>query len=45
MLNFIGIAMVSYFTQYHYKIPGDPILQTAPIGEAAHIPQISQFIP
>jgi simple sugar transport system permease protein len=45
MLNFIAIALVSYFTQYYYKIPGDPILQTAPIGEAAHIPRISQFIP
>src|SRR5499426_1754510 len=37
MLNFIGIALVSYFTQYHYKIPGDPILQTANIDEAAQI--------
>lgn len=45
MLNFIVISMVSYFTQYYYKIPGDPILQTAPIGQAAHIPRISQFIP
>ncbi len=45
MLNFIAIALVSYFTQYHYKQAGDPILQTVPIGEAAHIPRISQFIP
>lgn len=45
MLNFIAIALVSYFTQYYYRIPGDAILQTAPIGEAAHIPRISQFIP
>ncbi|CAN5593494.1 ABC transporter permease [soil metagenome] len=45
MLNFIGIALVSYFTQYHYKQAGDAILQTVPIGEAAHIPRISQFIP
>lgn len=45
MLNFIAISLVSYFTQYYYKIPGDPILQTAPIGEAAHIPRISQLIP
>lgn len=44
MLNFIAIALVSYFTQYHYKNPG-PILETVPIGEAAHIPRISQFIP
>jgi ABC-type uncharacterized transport system permease subunit len=45
MLNFIVISMVSYFTQYYYKVPGDPILQTAPIGEAARIPRISQLIP
>jgi simple sugar transport system permease protein len=45
MLNFVAIALVSYFTQYHYKQSGDPILQTVPIGEAAHIPRISQFIP
>ena len=45
MLNFIGIALVSYFTQYYYKIPGDPILQTAPIGENATIPKLSSYIP
>jgi len=45
MLNFIGIALVSYFTQYYYKVPGDPILQTAPIGENATIPKLSSFIP
>ncbi len=45
MLNFIAISLVSYFTQYHYKVAGDPILQTAPIGEAAHIPQLNQYLP
>ncbi len=45
MLNFIGIALVSYFTQYHFKKPGDPIMQTVNIGEAAHIPRLSSFIP
>src|SRR5204862_5161208 len=45
MLNFIGVALVSYFTQYFYKIPGDPIMQTAEIGPGAHITRISQFIP
>lgn len=44
MLNFIAIALVSYFTQYYYKIPGDPIMQTAEIGPNAHIPRISQYI-
>jgi general nucleoside transport system permease protein len=45
MLNFIAISLVSYFTQYHFKVSGDPILQTVPIGEAAHIPQLNQFLP
>jgi simple sugar transport system permease protein len=45
MLNFIAVALVSYFTQYYYKIPGDPILQTAEIGPAAHFPRISQYVP
>ncbi len=45
MLNFIAVALVSYFTQYYFKIPGDPILQTANIGDAAHIPQLNQFLP
>jgi general nucleoside transport system permease protein len=45
MLNFIAVALVSYFTQYHYKIAGDPLLETAPIGTAAHIPRLGSFIP
>jgi simple sugar transport system permease protein len=45
MLNFIAVALVSYFTQYFFKIPGDPIMQTAEIGQGAHIPRISQYIP
>lgn len=45
MLNFVAISLVSYFTQYYYKIPGDPILQTAEIGTNAQIPRISQYIP
>lgn len=45
MLNFIAVALVSYFTQYFFKIPGDPIMQTAEIGKGAHIPRISQYIP
>lgn len=45
MMNFIALALVSYFTQYYYKVPGDAILQTAPIGAAAHIPTFGQIIP
>ena len=45
MMNFIAVALVSYLTQYYFKVPGDAIMQTAEIGPAAHIPRISQFIP
>ena len=45
MLNFIAIALVSYFTQYHYKVPGDPIMETTTIGPAAHIARLGRFIP
>jgi ABC-type uncharacterized transport system permease subunit len=44
MMNFIAIALVSYLTQYHYRTPGDPILQTAPISASAHIPRLGQLI-
>jgi simple sugar transport system permease protein len=43
MLNFIGIALVGYLTQYHYKMPGDPIQRTAEIGHAAQIPRLNEF--
>jgi ABC-type uncharacterized transport system permease subunit len=45
MLNFIAMALVSYFTQYHYKVAGDPILQTAPIGEGAHLARLGAIVP
>jgi general nucleoside transport system permease protein len=45
MLNFIAVALASYFTQYHFKAPGDPILQTVPVGEAARIPRLGAFVP
>src|ERR1043165_88520 len=45
MMNFIAIALVSYFTQYHYKAQGDPIMQSVPIGRAAYIPRLGDFIP
>ena len=44
MLNFIGIALVGYFTQYFFKVPGDPIQRTAEIGEAAHIPRLNEYL-
>jgi ABC-type uncharacterized transport system permease subunit len=45
MLNFIAVALVSYFVQYHYKTPGDPIMQTTEIGGGAHIARIGKFLP
>src|SRR3989442_476393 len=45
MLNFIAVALVSYFTQYHYKIPGDAIMETAQISPSAHIGRLGKFIP
>lgn len=45
MLNFIAVALCSYFTQYHYKVAGDPILQSAEIGGGAQIARLGKFIP
>src|SRR5438876_928986 len=45
MLNFLAVALLSYFTQYHYKTPGDPIMQTVPIGQGAHVARLGKFIP
>src|ERR687883_315522 len=45
MMNFIALALVSWLTQYHYKAQGDPILQTVPIGGAAHIARLGRFVP
>jgi len=45
MLNFIAVALAGYFTQYHYKTPGDPIMETVPIGSGAHLARLGKFIP
>src|SRR6266536_4506292 len=45
MLNFIAVALLSYFTQYRYKISGDAIMQTAPISSHANLPALGHFIP
>ncbi len=45
MMNFIAAGLVSYFTQYHYKKPGDAILETVPIADAAHLPRLGRFVP
>lgn len=45
MMNFIAVALASYLTQYHYKKQGDAILQTAPIGDHAHIARLGKLVP
>ncbi len=37
MLNFIAVGLLSYLTQRHYKIAGDPIMQTVEIAEQGHL--------
>src|SRR4029078_8074460 len=45
MLNFVGIALASWATQYHYKPPGDALLETVPIAEQAHLARAGRFLP
>lgn len=45
MLNFIAVALLGYLTQYHYRTPGDAIMETAPIGANAFLPRLSHLIP
>jgi len=37
MLNFIAVGLLSYLTQRHYKMQGDPIMQTAEIAPQAQL--------
>lgn len=43
MMNFIAAGIISYLTQYHYRNPGDAILQTKLISPQAQIPRMSQL--
>jgi simple sugar transport system permease protein len=45
MMNFIAVALAGYYTQYHYKKPGDPILQTVEIGANARVARLGRFLP
>jgi simple sugar transport system permease protein len=51
MMNFIAAGLVSWLTQYYYRRPGDPILETLPIAEKVdgsivgpHIPRLSAML-
>jgi ABC-type uncharacterized transport system permease subunit len=45
MMNFVAAGVASALTQSYFKAPGDAILETAPIGNNAHIPRLGQWIP
>ncbi len=45
MMNFIAAGLVSYLVQYHYREPGDPILQTYEIAPAAHLARMHSLVP
>src|SRR5204862_2341970 len=45
MLNFVAVALVGYLTQYHYRLPGDPIMESSPIGDAGHIARLGRLMP
>jgi simple sugar transport system permease protein len=45
MMNFIAVGVASALTQSYFKEPGDPILQTSPVGGAAHIPRLGTILP
>jgi simple sugar transport system permease protein len=44
MMNFIAVGLVSYLTQQFYKAQGDPIMQTRPIAEQAHLARFSTLL-
>lgn len=44
MLNFIAVGLISYLTQNFYKAPGDPIMQTMPIAEQAHLARAATLL-
>ncbi|MGH9764266.1 MAG: ABC transporter permease, partial [Blastocatellia bacterium] len=51
MMNFIAFNIVSYLTEYRYKKPGDPILETGPIAETVngkivgpHVPRVHDLL-
>jgi len=45
MLNFIAVAIAGYLTAHRYRQPGDPILETRPIGAGAHLARLGSLLP
>ena len=44
MLNFIALGLLSYLTQYHFKEPGDAILESREIAHQAHLARFSTLL-
>lgn len=44
MLNFIAVGILSYLIQQHYKVPGDPIMESTEIAHQAHIARVHTFL-
>jgi general nucleoside transport system permease protein len=45
MMNFLAAGLASCLTQYRYRQPGDAILETAPIADAARLPRLGRLLP
>src|SRR5262245_5402799 len=45
MMNFIAVGVASALTQTYFKESGDPILETSPIGNSAHMPLLVCILP
>lgn len=45
MMNFIAAGVASALTQSYFKVQGDAILETLPIGVSGHIPRLGQIVP
>jgi simple sugar transport system permease protein len=44
MMNFIAVGLLSYLTQAHYKIAGDPIMETVPIAPQAEVARLHSLL-
>jgi ABC-type uncharacterized transport system permease subunit len=44
MMNFIAAGVASALTQTYFKEPGDAILESGLIGNAAHIPRLGEIV-
>ncbi len=45
MLNFVAVGLAGYVTQTRLQEPGDPVLESAPIGAGAHLARLGGLLP